>query len=354
MSCRAPVLRNALRIAAALACVAWCAPALAHEADLVLLEHRRLGVVVEQSATLTPSTLLLLSPVDADADHLVTAGELQAGRAAIEAGFWRDAPLTSGEAPCALESSAAAVRATVVELTARWRCGEGQLRQRFRFLSALPAGYHVLVRAETGSWFAQGHQQTVDFTLLPDAPKGRGWLGWVRLGVEHIFMGFDHLLFVLALILVSRGWRHVLWMATAFTAAHSITLGLAALEIIPLGATALRYVEAAIALSIIWVALENLLLVRHRHRAALTFAFGLVHGFGFASVLRAYGLRDELVPGLVGFNLGVELGQACVVALAYPAVRWLQARPFGPWAVRAGSLVILAAGGFWLIDRLVG
>jgi hypothetical protein len=114
-------------------------------------------------------------------------------------------------------------------------------------------------------------------------------------------------------------------------------------------------VEAAIAVSIIWVAVENLVLREHRHRALLTFLFGLVHGFGFASVLSGYGLGDQVVTGLLGFNLGVELGQAAVVAVLLPLVRLVQRRPrVHQPTVRALSLLILAAGGYWLIERALG
>jgi hypothetical protein len=114
-------------------------------------------------------------------------------------------------------------------------------------------------------------------------------------------------------------------------------------------------VEAAIAASIVWVAVENLVLREHRHRALLTFLFGLVHGFGFASVLSGYGLGDAVVTGLLGFNLGVELGQAAVVAVLLPLVRVLRHWPrVHQPTVRALSLLILTAGGYWLIERALG
>ena len=113
--------------------------------------------------------------------------------------------------------------------------------------------------------------------------------------------------------------------------------------------------EAAIAVSIIYVAVENLVLREHRHRALLTFLFGLVHGFGFASVLRGYGLGDAVVPGLLGFNLGRGAGQAVVVAVCCPLVRLAQRRPAVHLrTVRVLSSVILAAGGYWLVERALG
>jgi hypothetical protein len=147
----------------------------------------------------------------------------------------------------------------------------------------------------------------------------------------------------------------VLLLVTAFTVAHSLTLGATALGFILLDESRTRWVEAAIAASIVWVAVENLVLREPRHRLVLTFLFGLVHGFGFASVLSGYGLGDEVVTGLLGFNLGVELGQAAVVAVLFPLVRLVQRRPrVYQRTVRALSLLILAAGGYWLFERVVG
>jgi hypothetical protein len=183
----------------------------------------------------------------------------------------------------------------------------------------------------------------------------QGLLGWVRLGVHHIFVGADHLAFLLALLLVGGSLKRVLLMVTAFTVAHSLTLGATALGFIVLDVERTRWVEAAIAASIVYVALENLLLREHTHRALLTFLFGLVHGFGFASVLAGYGLGDAVATGLLGFNLGVELGQAVVVLALLPLVRWVQRRPgLAVWNVRVVSAGLALVGSYWLVERTVG
>lgn len=122
-----------------------------------------------------------------------------------------------------------------------------------------------------------------------------------------------------------------------------------------LDASRQRWAEIAIAASIVYVAVENLVLRQHDHRGWITFGFGLVHGLGFASVLKSYGLGDSRAVGLLGFNLGVEAGQACIVAAIYPVVRILQRRPGASrWMVRLSSVLILSAGGYWLIDRVSG
>jgi len=177
-------------------------------------------------------------------------------------------------------------------------------------------------------------------------------LDYLLLGIEHIFTGYDHLAFLFGLLVVAglvdlkRGLRYVLGVVTAFTVAHSITLIVAGLDLLRLPS---RLVEPAIALSIAWVAVENLLVDRPRHRWLLTFGFGLVHGFGFASVLREIGLPPRgLVLSLVSFNVGVELGQLTVVALVAPALHLLAREPPAGWRLLwLVPLSALAVAGGW-------
>ena len=180
---------------------------------------------------------------------------------------------------------------------------------------------------------------------------------WTRLwrffllGVEHILVGYDHILFLLALIVVSRP-RELVPLVTAFTVAHSITLAIASLGWVRLPAT---LVETAIAATIVFTAVENVWITDTAGRWRTTFAFGLVHGFGFAGVLRDLGLpTDGFVRTLVAFNLGVEAGQlAIVAALAWPAVRLGRWR-YGLAAKRAISAAIGVCGLGWLLDRAFG
>ena len=184
---------------------------------------------------------------------------------------------------------------------------------------------------------------------------GRVVLRFVREGVHHIFIGPDHILFILGLLLLGGSLRQLLRIVTAFTIAHSLTLAVATLGWLQPPA---RVVEPLIALSIIVVGIENLLAEqRHRDwRAPLAFGFGLVHGFGFASVLRELSLpADALGGALVSFNVGVELGQMAIVVVAAPLLAWLRRwRPaWSPGILRGGSLVVIAAGAYWLVERLL-
>jgi hypothetical protein len=169
------------------------------------------------------------------------------------------------------------------------------------------------------------------------------------LGVEHIATGYDHVLFLLALLLVGGGLRALVAIVTAFTIAHSVTLTLAVLDVVQLPA---RFVESVIALSIAWVALENILIDRARGRWRITFAFGLVHGFGFATILRELHLpREGLVASLLAFNLGVEAGQLVVVLLASPVVALIQRSRHRRLVIGLASGAIGVLALLWFVER---
>ncbi len=179
---------------------------------------------------------------------------------------------------------------------------------------------------------------------------------FVRAGVHHIFIGPDHILFVIGLLLLGGGIGRILKITSGFTLAHSITLALATLGILQPPA---RVVEPLIALSIVYVGIDNLR-ARTRGggrdgRAFVAFAFGLVHGFGFASVLTQLGLpHGALVTSLFAFNVGVELGQACIVLAAMPLLALLRARSprLAPRALAMASWGVVLAGGWWFVERV--
>jgi hypothetical protein len=172
------------------------------------------------------------------------------------------------------------------------------------------------------------------------------------LGIEHIVTGYDHLLFLLVLILCGGNLIQLLKIITAFTLAHSITLAAAALNIITLPSV---LVEAVIALSIAYVAFENLY-PRYAisKRWTISFVFGLMHGFGFSSVLREIGLpQDNLIWSLLNFNLGVEAGQLAAVVLVLPALFWLRKTAWEAKVVRLASAVVMGIGIALFIERIL-
>lgn len=175
-------------------------------------------------------------------------------------------------------------------------------------------------------------------------------------GVEHIAGGVEHIAFIVALILWGRRVWPLVGVVTAFTAAHAVTLSLAVLELVVLPS---RLVEVFVGLSIVYLAAENFFVRDIRHRWWLAGLFGLVHGFGFASVLRDYGLpRDALLPALAAFNAGVELGQLAVVLVAMAAFTALRvggpAREPDRRFVLAASGAIVLLGIYWTAEPLLG
>jgi hydrogenase/urease accessory protein HupE len=193
----------------------------------------------------------------------------------------------------------------------------------------------------------------------PSAAVGFWRTVWdfVRWGMHHIFIGYDHIAFLLALLLAARKLMEMVKIATSFTVAHSLTLLLSALDVIRIKP---QITESLIAASIVYVALENFWLREARYRWVLTFMFGLVHGLGFSSVLkeRLAASSGILVP-VVSFNLGVELGQIAILLVAFPLASWIRRGRDEVSTERrhrrllvSGSTIILILGAVWLFERL--
>jgi hydrogenase/urease accessory protein HupE len=196
-------------------------------------------------------------------------------------------------------------------------------------------------------------------TLQGQRTWGDGAREYLGLGIQHILLGMDHLLFVLGLLLIVRGWRRLVKTITAFTLAHSITLALATLGY---ASVPIPPLNAAIALSILFLGPEILRAWRGetsftiRHPWVVAFAFGLLHGFGFASGLVELGLpRSEIPWALLMFNIGVELGQLAFVLMALAVARAIRELEFRvPRAVElTPAYVVGAFGAYWTIDRVL-
>ncbi|WP_409342485.1 HupE/UreJ family protein [Paenibacillus sp. MBLB4367] len=173
---------------------------------------------------------------------------------------------------------------------------------------------------------------------------------YFELGVEHILTGYDHLLFLFALILISARFKDALVIVTAFTVAHSVTLFLAATGRINLPGV---WIESAIALSIAYVAAENIVVRSSRFRWGLTFLFGLIHGMGFAGALAETGLPATNVVGtLLAFNAGVETGQLAIVLLALPLLLRLRRFVWYPRLVTGLSVMIGGVAVYWFAERI--
>lgn len=197
---------------------------------------------------------------------------------------------------------------------------------------------------------------TVNMSDLVQISAFGAFINYIPVGYTHIVpLGLDHILFVIGLFLLSTHWKPLLWQISAFTLAHTLTLALGMLGIIRISASV---IEPLIALSIVYVAVENILFRSMRWwRPLLVFSFGLLHGLGFASVLTDFGLTTQsFIAGLIGFNLGVELGQLSVIAGCFLLVGiWFSKREFyRSWVVIPGSAAIALTGLFWFVERVSG
>jgi hydrogenase/urease accessory protein HupE len=219
----------------------------------------------------------------------------------------------------------------------------------------------VLVRYERANGTAQVER------LTPTSPafivtESETWQQvagtYTGLGVEHILLGIDHLLFVLALLMIVSGWRKLIATVTSFTLAHSITLAAATLGLVHVPQSP---VEAVIALSILFVAMEIVHWrqghpgITRRYPWIVAFVFGLLHGFGFAGALSAIGLPEHAIPlALLFFNIGVELGQLFFIAAVFLAW-WILRKILWPaWAWRVPVYGIGSMAAYWTIDRVAG
>lgn len=364
-------------VLAALAALAmlFAAPALAHKASDSYLSLSVAGSDVDGAWDIALRDLDFAIGLDADGNGELTWDEVRARQPAIAAYALSRLALSSGGAPCPLRVSGHMLNDhsdgtyAVLRLHAHCPGTIGALGIDYRLLFDVDPQHKGLLNLRQG-----GVTTTAIFD--PDQPRRsirtagasrwRQFADYVRHGVWHIWIGFDHILFLLSLllpaVLVRRGqsWAgattlkasalEVLKIVSAFTLAHSITLTLAALGVLSLPS---RFVESAIAASVAVAALNNVWPLFRGRVALVAFAFGLIHGFGFASVLLDLGLpTSALLLSLAGFNIGVELGQMAIVALFLPLAFLVRESAFYRKAVLVGgsSLIVMMAL-FWLAER---
>ena len=316
--------------------------------------------------------------LDADGDGDITWGEVKAKHAEIAAYALSRLRLGPSNAPCPTQVSERLIddhsdgAYAVLRFVATCAAAPKALSVDYRLLFDLDPQHRGLLRLEYGGKTRAGifsaELPEQKFTLS-ELPKWQQFLDYGNEGVWHIWTGFDHILFLLSLLLPAvlvrshtpgRRWdaaasfRVTFWdvvkVVTAFTLAHSITLSLAALGAVTLPS---RLVESAIALSVVLAALNNLWPVVYEKRWVIAFCFGLIHGFGFASVLADLGLPQEsLLITLVAFNLGVELGQLVIVSVFLPIAFALRASAFYwrvPFTGGSGAIALVAM--LWLVQR---
>ena len=357
-------------------------PAWAHKASDSYLVVDAKGSAVTAQWDIAVRDIDFALGLDSDGNGEITWGELRTRQADVAA--WALARLAVDRGgPCPLHMNQLQVDEhtdgayAVLQLSGVCPAPAGDLGLSYRLLFDLDSLHRGLLRATVDG---TGHTTVLTPTsgMLQFAPgevsRLQQFQQYLVEGVWHIWIGFDHILFLLSLLLPAvlvyagphapplRGqwsgaerfgqvWREVLWVVTAFTVAHSITLSLAALGLISLPS---RLVESAIALSVVLAAANNVWPVVAHRRWVVAFCFGLIHGFGFASVLAELGLpTDALALSLLGFNLGVEVGQMAIVASFLPIAFVLRHTTFYRKGVFVwGSLLTMLVAGLWLVERV--
>jgi hypothetical protein len=313
--------------------------------------------------------------LDADGNGEITWGEVRSKHADIAAYALSRLRLSTGDRPCPTQAAQHLIddhtdgAYEVLRFNARCAQSVDALTVQYNLLFDIDAQHKGLLRLESA-------RQTTTGIFSPDNPKqvfrptGQSKLSqfseYTKYGIWHIWIGFDHILFLLSLLFPAvlhfngRKWQasesfkasffDVLKIITAFTLAHSLTLTLATLQVMILPS---RWVESAIALSVVIAAVNNVFPLFQGSRWLAAFVFGLIHGFGFASVLTGLGLpQGSLLLALLGFNLGVEIGQFAIVAIFLPvAYRMRETWFYHRVILTSGSSLIALIATIWLLER---
>lgn len=319
---------------------------------------------VDAKITFSLQDIEAFVPMDSDQDAEVTNAELDAAKPKIAEWATQGVQLTiDGQA---VKPGAAGVvnfdekNNAFIEFNYS-QTPVQQLQLQANFLNKLPATHKQFLSIKNAEGHELGNkmlaQQDNVFVLLMaeggEAHTAPTFTGFLTLGIEHIVTGYDHLLFLFSLLVVTREFWAAFKIITFFTIAHSITLGLAGFNVIDIPGS---IIEPLIAATIIYVAVENLVRGEHpKGRQWLTFFFGLVHGFGFAAVLREMGissLETGIMLPLFSFNLGVEVGQIVVASVVLPIIWWLHKKPkIEPYLTPVCSTLAAMAGAWWLVER---
>lgn len=254
--------------------------------------------------------------------------------------------------------NAALVEADGIRLNADFLCYKNtkQVSVELHFLANLSRGHrHVITSTvdneESTHNVAYLGKSVFKIESNTDTPQHNNHNeSFFAFGLEHILTGYDHLLFLFALILMPISLKQVLLSITAFTLAHSITLGISVLGFLVPNS---GIIEPLIALSIAYVGIENFIIKNYNKRWILTFLFGLIHGFGFAGALHDISLSTDQLPWvLLNFNLGVETGQVLVILMAFPILAWLKKNLwFNSSGIAVLNISLIVIGSYWFIDR---
>lgn len=369
-------MKRVPQVVALVLTVVACAAAEAHKPSDSYLKVIGGGERLEVEWDIALKDLEFVLGLDTDADGRVTWGELKSRSSEVSAYALNHLTLTAGGEPRTLSLEKLLVTRhsdggyAVLRLGCDCPGGLREIGLTYDLLFDIDPTHRGLVKyqhGETASSYVLSAESPSTTLRADDSGLVRSLLAFAEEGVWHIWMGYDHVLFLATLLLPAvmrrrRGvwepvesfgasWANVAKVVTMFTLAHSITLWLAVMQYVTLPS---RWVESCIALSIVVTAADNLIPFFRVPSHAVAFAFGLVHGFGFASVLIDLGLdQASLAASLLGFNLGVELGQLAIVALFLPFAFAIRGSRFYLWAVlRFGSVLVGLLGALWTVERV--
>lgn len=347
-------------------------PALAHTLGLSTGEYRVHGSSVVATLAFARGEFARLVPgIDANLDGHLSAVEVASSRATIRDKVLARIVVTAGGVACPpVLTDAGLTEEDGLLVVGRWDCAsaEAPFEIDVALLEDLTRGHRHIARSVTKTSI---HDEVLSaeqraFSIDPPAPveatesdvseappagTTTSVGAFFVMGVEHILSGVDHLVFILGLVLVRARLRSLVAIVTAFTAAHSVSLALAVLDV---WAPSPTLVEPAIALSIVYVGVENFFIKDASKRWRIAFPFGFVHGFGFAGALRELALAREALPvALVSFNVGVEAGQLAVLAVLLLLIGALRrSARFEPSGARLVSGAVAIAGCAWFISRV--
>ena len=367
-------------------------PASAHKASDSFLALQTKGAKISGRWDIALRDLDLVLELDRDGDNVISWGEVRTRQADIDAYARAGLELKTGQSVCPWEVTDHLIdnhtdgAYVVLKLAAVCPSAVAALTVNYKLLFEVDAQHRGLLKLETLPAEGAAHTMSAVFPVenatqtfnvsangeTPILAKAAQLGTYVADGIKHIAIGFDHILFLVALLLpavlvrtkddrtgVARwmpvadmhtAFITVLKIVTAFTIAHSTTLSLAALDVVRLPS---RLVESLIAVSVLATALDNLWPFLPRKRWLVAFSFGLIHGFGFASVLADLNLpNSSLLLSLLGFNIGVEVGQLALVAILIPLAYFTRTtRAYPRVALQAGSVAIAAVSLGWLLER---
>lgn len=374
------IWRHAYRCLLVLFVAMTCTVLQAHESSTAYLNLQSSNVEDTANTSynaayeLSLRDLALLVDIDPNRDSQVSWAEVNSQTALIKELIAAQVKLDAGNAACQIDSFAPLAINTrggfnYLYTDFNLLCDNAIDSIDYQILASIDANHRLILTQANGELPVQ--VLSVGITPLGTAEgAGSGWLfiatNFLKSGIHHLLIGWDHLLFLFVLLIPAVYLRkqkelvavtkpkaallEVFWIATSFTLAHSITLSLAALQIISIPA---RFIESLIALSIAFAALNNIVPMLRVRAVYLAFVFGLIHGFGFANVLVDLPLAtSERVLALLSFNIGIELGQLVFIVLVFPIALLLRHSRFYKWGIfYFGSLISISIALWWFFER---